>query len=57
MQNTVFGYKKGLKNESDKIFWILTPKMCVVSFATFVSKSFFTNDTNSMNLMLSICNT
>ena len=37
-QITVLGYKKGSKIQSDKIFWSETSKLCVVSFATFVSK-------------------
>ena len=41
MQNTVFGYKKGSKIESNKIFWSATPKLWVVSFAIFDSWSFY----------------
>ena len=34
-QNTVFGYKKWLKFESDKIFWSATPTLWLVSFTIF----------------------
>ena len=37
-QNTVFGYKKGSKIQSHKIFWSATLNLWVVSFATFASK-------------------
>ena len=41
MQNTVFGYKKGSKIQSNKIFWSATPILWVVSFATFDPLPFY----------------
>ena len=40
-QNTVFGYKKWLKFESDRIFWSTTPILWVVSFTTFSRNDFW----------------
>ena len=34
-QNTVFGYKKWLKFESDRIFWSATPTLWLFSFTIF----------------------
>ena len=35
IKNTVFGYKKRWKIQSDMIFWTATPKLWVVSFTIF----------------------